>query len=567
MKRRLAGSAVLLCLSLLAACSGGNSGPPTSAGTPSPRTSAPMPTPVAPTTSPPERAPNIIVVTMDDMRWDELDFAPNARKFIGDRGITFENSFAPFPLCCPSRASFLTGRYAHNHGVLSHVDPFGFGSFRDNRSLATRLQKAGYHTALVGKYLNGYGRQHSLVTGRPSATYVPRGWTDWMVGLDNGGGFGGSTYDYFDYTENVNGVVTRNPGRYSSTVIGDHAVSLVREYSGKRRPFFMWITPVAPHHGAPREPDDPPLETGGVGDHDTPARPDWVKGRFDRVIRHAPGVPASGADPEARLHDKPRFMRMAPKLTAADRDATLAVARQRAESIHAWDREFGRIVRTLRRTGEFARTILVFTSDNGYFLGEHRRMSGKILPHEPSLRVPLLVAGPGVDTGRRFAPATTFDVTATILEAARAEPRAAGDGASLWPVLSGPDQGWDRAVVTEGYFPELQRRERDFGALGEVGVRTGRYKFVRWASGQEELYDLAKDPNELRNLRRDPDHADLRNRLDRVWRDQRDCRGRDCLKPLPKDLQVSPAELARIHDNFAAERKRHFGKPAASKGR
>lgn len=560
MKRLAGGLAALMCAALLVSCgSDATQAPEPGASVPPPKTSAPMPSPLEPTRSVPARAPNIVVITLDDMRWDELAYAPNALRVIADRGITFENSFAPYPLCCPSRASFLTGRYAHNHGVLSHVSPFGFGSFRDNRTLATQLQRAGYHTALVGKYLNGYGPQPSLVTGRPSATYVPRGWTDWMAGLDNGGGLGGGTYDYFNYTENVNGVVTRNTGRYSSTVIADHAIDLVGKYAQKKRPFFLWITPVAPHHGLPVEADDPPLETGGTGSHDTPARPDWVKGRFDKAISHAPGVPASGVDPEAKINDKPFWIRKSPRLSAADKAGTLAVARQRAESIFAWDREFGRIVKKLRRSGEFDRTVLVFTSDNGYLLGEHRFMSGKIVPHEPSLRVPLLVAGPGVEHGRRHAPATTFDVTATVLDLAGAEPQAQGDGVSLRPLLTGPDQAWDRAILTEGYFPGLPRKLSDFPALTEVGVRTARYKYVRWASNQEEFYDLLADPNELQSRHKDPAYAELLGRFRQLWQDYSDCRADACRAPLPADLQATPAELARIGDNFDQERARFYG--------
>jgi N-acetylglucosamine-6-sulfatase len=523
-------------------------------------TSAPVPAPVPPTRSPPPRAPNLVVVMMDDMRWDELQFAPHARRLIADRGITFENSFAPFPLCCPSRASFLTGQYAHNHGVLSHVPPYGFGSLRDNRSLGTRLQRAGYRTALIGKYLNGYGIQPSRVTGRPSATYVPRGWTDWMVGLDNGGGFGGSTYDYFDYTENVNGVVTRTTGRYSSEVIGSHAIDLIGDYAGTDKPFFLWITPVAPHHGNPVEADDPPRETGGTGNHDTPARPDWVKGRFDVAITHAPGVPVSGADPEGRMLDKPRFMRLSPPLSPADTDGILAVARQRAEAIYAWDRQLGRIVRQLRRTGELDRTVLMFTSDNGYLLGEHRFMSGKILPHEPSLRVPLLVAGPGVEQGRRWTPATTMDLTATLLDLAGAAPWAGADGESLRPVLGGPDRPWKRPILTEGYFPDLPRKVEGFPELTEVGLRTGRWKYVRWASGQTELYDLASDPNELQSLHRSRRHRTLLARLDKLWELYADCRADTCRAALPGDLQTTPQQLARIGDDFDRARERHYGR-------
>src|SRR5690606_27210621 len=137
---------------------------------------------------------------------------PNVRRFIAERGLTFENSFAPYPLCCPSRASFLTGKYAHNHHVLSHVAPWGFGSFDDSDTLATRLRDGGYATALVGKYLNGYGKQPVRGTDEPSLEYVPPGWDAWYAGSDHiwrpgetyrGRPMHGSTYAYFDLTQNI----------------------------------------------------------------------------------------------------------------------------------------------------------------------------------------------------------------------------------------------------------------------------------------------------------------------------------------------------------------------------
>ncbi len=147
-----------------------------------PRTPTPK---VVPTRDlPPNDGPNILVVTMDDMRWDELRYVPNVRKYVASRGLRFTNSFAPNPLCCPSRASFLTGQYSHNHRVYTHEAPYGFGVFDDHLTVGTALNEAGYHTALVGKYLNGYGQQPSRVTGGRSATYVPDGWTDWKVSIE-----------------------------------------------------------------------------------------------------------------------------------------------------------------------------------------------------------------------------------------------------------------------------------------------------------------------------------------------------------------------------------------------
>ena len=531
-----------------------------------PLTATPTPRPhtgetAEPTTLPPNKRerPNVVVAMLDDLRWDELAYAPNARRFIGDRGITFRNSFAPFPLCCPARASFLSGQYAHNHGVLSHVEPYGFGAFDDHVSIGTRLQAAGYRTAMIGKYLNGYGEQPSRVTGQPSVNYVPAGWTDWMAGLDNGGGLGGGTYDYFNLTQNINGTTTVNPGRYSSTVIADQAIGLVRDYSTSQQPFLMWLNPVAPHHGEPFEYDDPDPTLGGPAGLWTPARPDWVKGRFDSRIRHSPGLPASGADPEERMGDKPRFMRKAKPPSPAARLGVLSLARQRAEAIFAWDRQFGRVIRELKRTGEFDDTILMLTSDNGFLLGEHRVLSGKILPHEPSLRVPLMVSGPGVQHGTRVHPVTTMDLTATVLDVAGVKQPRSADGASFQRLLTGPDQPWRVPMLTEGYFPGLPRLLEDFPALSEVGIRTGRYKYVRWASDQEELYDLAKDPNEFDSRHRDPAYAGIKAQLAAIWERMKDCKGTQCQQPLPASLTTSVRDLGRIADNFDRQRSRYYG--------
>ena len=183
---------------------------------------------------PKQKHPNVLVIEADDMRWDDLRFMPNVQRLLQRRGLTFENSFAPYPLCCPSRASFLTGQYAHNHHVYSHVDPFGFAAFHDQRTIATVLQKAGYQTALVGKYLNGYGDQPLRSTGGSSLHYEPPGWTEWMAGSDHrwqpGDPFQGGTYAYFNLTQNVNGEIKSFPGRYSTGVLGAQTRGLVSRF-------------------------------------------------------------------------------------------------------------------------------------------------------------------------------------------------------------------------------------------------------------------------------------------------------------------------------------------------
>ena len=254
-----------------------------------------------------ERAgtPNIVVVMADDMRVDDLQFAPHVRRLIGKDGLTFENSFAPFPLCCPARASFLTGQYAHNHHVYWHEKPYGYAAFDDSRTLATSLQSAGYATAFIGKYLNGYGPDTSKVSGRRSYKYVPNGWTDWLAAFEDPGvpGIHGGTYYYWDTPYNVNGTVdNKYAGRYQTNVVGDFSVGIAERYHRNPKPFFMYVSYVAPHHGGPRDSDDPgPVKdrNGRWRHYESPSRPDWVKGRFDRAITRASGMPRSGGPAEA----------------------------------------------------------------------------------------------------------------------------------------------------------------------------------------------------------------------------------------------------------------------------
>jgi N-acetylglucosamine-6-sulfatase len=301
-------------------------------------------------TEPKQKLPNVLVIEADDMRWDDLRFMPNVRRLLQRRGLTFENSFAPYPLCCPSRASFLTGQYAHNHHVYSHEDPYGFAAFHDKRTIATVLQKAGYRTALVGKYLNGYGQQPLRTTGESSLNYVPPGWTQWMAGSDHQwhswDPFHGGTYAYFDLTQNVNGAIKSFPGRYSTGVLGAQTRGLISRFGQGRAPWFIWWTPVAPHHGSPIEPDDPPpsLRSDGLTTNwVTPARPDWVKGRFDKLVTHGAGTPPTGSA-EADVTDKPRYLRKLPELTSQERDAETEVTRQRAESLFVLDVQIGQTI-------------------------------------------------------------------------------------------------------------------------------------------------------------------------------------------------------------------------------
>lgn len=514
----------------------------------------------------PGRRPNIVVVMADDMRFDEMRYAPALRR-LARRGVSFENSFSPFPLCCPARASFLTGQLSHNHDVYWHGAPHGYADFDDSRTLATSLRGAGYRTGFVGKYLNRYGDSISRVSGEPSYRYVPRGWTDWYAAIENPGipGIHGGTYHYFRTPFNVNGTVRNHSGTYQATLTGRYTRRLVSKYHRSRQPFFLYVNYLAPHSGSPVEPDDPRGVRDRRGRRDeftTPARPDWVKGRFDDVIGRAAGLPRGGGPSEADVSDKPAYISKRLEPSRSQRRAARGLTRQRAESIFAMDRDIARTVRHLKRTGEWRDTVVVFTSDNGFYLGEHRMYQGKLHGHEPSLRVPLVVTGRGLrDGSSRFDPATTVDVAATVLDLGGAAPPRRADGTSLVPVLREGDRGWDHAVPIESSTgtrtPSSWYGARDYRL--SVGVRTSRYTYLRLRTGAEELYDLASDPHQLESLDDDPAHAALRTSLRRVHAQVVDCRGGGCRVPLPEGLAAGAEENRATTRQWLVTHDRRYG--------
>ena len=513
------------------------------------------------------KRPNLLVIETDDMRWDDLRFMPAVRRLIQARGLSFENSFAPYPLCCPSRSSFLTGQYAHNHEVYTHLEPYGFAALDDSHTIATVLQDAGYRTALVGKYLNGYGEQY-LRSGEPSLHYIPPGWDQWYAGSDKLWDYdhpnhGGGTYSYNALVANINGKITSFWGRYSTDVVAEQAREVMARFGKREAPWFVWWTPIAPHHGLPFEPDDPTptrRDDGEFTQWDTPGRAGWAKGRFDGVVRHGAGTPAEGSA-EADVKDKPWYLRKLPDLSPEERRAMTNVTRQRAESLLALDVQIRETIRQLRRSGQLSRTVIMFTSDNGYYLGEHRKRGGKISLHEPSIRVPLVVVGPGVPRGKRYDPVTTVDFAPTLAAYAGVRMRGA-DGTSLLPLIREGDRGWRRPVVTEGmmgFGRYADGRKLGRSPLDTRGLRLGRWKLTRYSTGEAELYDLWKDPLELRNLSRQRAHRDVFKQMKRLFATYHDCRGDGCRAALPKGFLVDVAENRRITENQVSRTNAYFG--------
>ncbi|MBA2464592.1 MAG: sulfatase [Nocardioidaceae bacterium] len=502
--------------------------------------------------------PNILVLMTDDMRDDDLRLMPNVRRLMQDQGVQFENAFAPQPLCCPARASFLTGQYTHNHGVWSHRDPWGFRVLDDRQTLPVWLQAAGYSTSFLGKYLNGYGRQ-LMPDGTSSLRYVPPGWTDWRGAVENPRAaakeLDGGTYRYFDTTLNDNGSLESHAGQYQTLLYSRITQQMIRARTRSPQPFFAHISFSAPHVGSPREPDDPrgidgPPDTRHV--LGTPGRPAYTRGRFDDRITRIPG---RTGEPGTIL--KPYFIAGKPPVSPVERTGILEAYRQRAEALSVVDEEIANIFETLEVTGALDDTYVVLTSDNGFFLGEHRMRSSKILPYEPSLRVPLLIRGPGLPAGeRRTDPFLMIDIAPTLLQAAGLAVPDTVDGVGLLDVARTGDRGWARAVLTDtgprtldkaaerGFDVDniMHRPEGPSRVRFSQGVRTGRYLYVEHASREQELYDLRDDPRQWHNVVAEPRMRSVVRRLAQVLDRMRVCAGASCADPLTRGLRADYPE-------------------------
>jgi arylsulfatase A-like enzyme len=431
----------------------------------------------------------------DDQTLEQMRALPNTRRLIGRQGVKFKRSYVTDPLCCPSRATFLTGQYAHNTGVTSDSGPNGLAAFDDEETLGPWLQQAGYRTAYVGKYLNGYGLD--------DPERVPPGWSDWHALLEP------TTHEAFDYELNENGEVTERGSAlddYKTTVLGDLAVGTIRSAARANRPLFLVLAFNAPH--APSTPA--PGDEGSQEDSAAPRSP-----AFD----------------EQDLSDKPSFLQDRPALTETAIARIDDRHRRALESLAEVDRQVERLVEVLRDRGELGNTYILFTSDNGLIDGEHRIEFGKLLAYEPASRVPLLVRGPGVPAGETSqALAGNVDLAPTIAQLAGADPTAEVDGESLVPHARFPESSADRALLIES----LVRDRSAYYAYPYEAVREGHFIYIRYRTGDEELYNLNRDPFELDSLAEDPAYAERKAALADALEQLRDCAGEDC------DVMVRP---------------------------
>jgi N-acetylglucosamine-6-sulfatase len=428
--------------------------------------------------------PNVVFILTDDLSMNLLRFMPHVRD-MQDRGMTFENYFVSDSLCCPSRSSIFTGEFPHNTHVFSNFGPGGgFRAFYEHgdqrHTFASALQRAGYVTGLMGKYLNGYMDVGGVATDgarthvvRP--TYVPPGWSDWDVA-----GWG---YPELNYRMNENGTIReygRNPDDYLTDVLTRRGVGFIDRASAERRPFFLELSTFAPHSPyvpAPRDAADfPGLKV--------PRPPS-----FNRLPTHSP-----------------RWLAGHPRLTNKQLARIDKVYRLRAQAVQSVDRMIQRVETALRDDGVAGNTYLVFSSDNGLHTGEYRLMPGKLTAFDTDIHVPLVVVGPGVPAGAKsHAMVENIDLAETFSQLAGTS--IAGDGQSLVSLLHGrAPHGWRNAVLVEHHGPKLSDLDPDFQqpASGSPStyeaMRTPGFLYVEYGDGERELYDLRRDPFELHNV-------------------------------------------------------------------
>lgn len=486
-----------------------------------------------PAAPPADARPNIVLILTDDQdsMMNSMEAMPLTRALIGDQGATLTNFLAPVPLCCPARASLLLGQYAHNTQILTNTPPTGgFQRFYDlgleNVTVGKALHDAGYRTGLMGKYLNGYPNPND-------PTHIPPGWDTWWAPITD------SAYSSYDYTVNDNGTLVsygHQPEDYITDVLAGQALDFIDPAVQDPRPFFMMVSVYAPHSP------------------------------FIPAPRHAnlypdAQVPRNPSFNESDMSDKPPFMQPFPLLN----DATIAEydANQRArwQMLAAVDELVAGVVTSLEAQDLLNNTYIIFASDNGLHMGQHRFVRGKGTPYEEDVLAPFMARGPGIPAGvTRSGLGMIIDLAPTFADIADAPLAAPSDGRSLLPLLyDGAPGAWRQVALIEHWQPaplppnlvgriplepedpsDLQLRafasSRAADTPDYLGLRSESFKMIA-RPGTYELYDLANDRFEIYNQW--PDAAPVMRAALQAWLSQLDsCAGESCRT---LDAQTPPA--------------------------
>jgi arylsulfatase A-like enzyme len=539
--------------------------------------------------------PSFVVIQTDDETLDQLyaglnvggvevQSMPYTLSLIANRGVTFNRYYVSYPLCCPSRVSLLTGRYAHNHNDRGNVPPNGgYTGFKARgaytHNIATWLQGAGYRTIHIGKFLNGYGDEPF-----DSGTDVPPGWSSWHTVLS-----ADTHHYYYGYTLNDNGSIDGpfgDPGSWETREYGerDYFGCPTTTFEGKpclyetdvftriaaeemfgtpsEQPFYLQLDYTAPH-----------------GDFRKPAGPEPAPRHYNTFAGAPYPHSRSQGFNEGNVNDKPRFIREAPYLSPTDIHTYRVYYQKALESLRSVDEGVKTIVETLGALHRLRNTYIIFTSDNGFFYGEHRLTGGKFLAYEPSTHLPFLMRGPGIKPGTSTGQlAANIDIAPTVLELAGVKADKSVDGTSLVPFMRDPSLRTRRPILFESFVETNDVEENGGGpaaapssvAAGKTGggasvnqrpawlnrrdrrqikaahssivappkdyegIRLGPYKYIEWPDGEKELYDITKDPDELNNIVRRPNFFPIRAFLHAQLIRLEACVGRTCREPSPQ---------------------------------
>ena len=454
-------------------------------------TGAAMAAPEPPVEGEPASQPNIVVFMTDDQALNSFtsEVMPRTAELIAGPGTVFSDFVVSTPLCCPSRATFLTGQYSHNNGVVTNFP--GYADLRDKEStLPAWLDAAGYRTAHVGKFLHGYEE-----TASDPAAPAP-GFDEWRAML--------RPFSYYGFDLSENGTrVTYDRESYLTSELTDQAVDVVRQKPAISDPLFLSVAYWAPH-GTRNSP-------GGTCDRAPAPAPQ------DRDLFAGERLPRPESFDERDVSDKPEFIQARPRLSREKVQELRRRYRCTLASLQAVDRGVKRVYEALEAEGEADNTVFVFTSDNGYFFGEHR-LNGKSLPYEEGIRVPLAIRLPAElqpqgHIGAVDEPTANIDLAPTLLELAGAEPCVGGgcrtlDGRSLLPLM----QGQGSWPAERGILIESNRNEFDGRSCRYRAIRTAGLLYAEHASvfdprtrackqaADRERYDLGADPLQLQNL-------------------------------------------------------------------
>lgn len=415
--------------------------------------------------------PNIVFIITDDQRADWLGVAghpdlktPNIDR-LAHEGVRFTQFFVTTPLCSPSRASFLTGQYAHKHLITNNdrlgIDVIGHSLYTFPR----RLREEGYETAFIGKWHMGLDDSR-----RPGFDY-------WISFKGQG--------QYIDPVVNENGTRRQLDG-YITDYLNRKAVEYVMQ--PRSRPFLLYVSHKAVHYPyipAPRHDSlysDIAFSLPVILEDDYTGKP-----ALHLNLPNVPWYELEGILPEP---GQPRRGR--------GRDPA-SIVRDQMRSLMSVDEGVGVLLDALTRTGQLDNTLIIFTSDNGYLLGEHGRFNDKRLAYDESIGVPFIIRYPALATPGTTIDALTLnvDVAPTLLDVAGVEPVTPMQGRSLLPLLRDPSTPWRTSMLTEYFLEKVAPNARPWQS-----VRTVRWKYIRYTDleGMDELYDLHADPHELRNL-------------------------------------------------------------------